>query len=263
MLRIYPCLLHSHFSCEGYYFPLWAVASELRSWKYDDKVNPKFATHMAMSQDILAEDVPPRLEQVREPLWYAHSRVWTRAQWPHLAGFSAPWEWNQEITESGRVSERVEGRKSDLTMGEKGGEWFGVHLRWQTGSPPPSPFLGSAWIYRSFSKFSESSPFLSHQGFSLKKTCLTEKEEVAFSLPQRREGIQGRKGKRWQPGGGMMRKWEREERKEPEEEERAACLRRDNLLTQLCQQLNGCQSSTWDFLFLQTHGAGVSLVTIS
>lgn len=146
MLRIYPCLLHSHFSFEGYYFPLWAVASELPSWKYDDKVNPKFATPMATSQDILAENGhPPKIGtgerapvvctlqglnqgSVAPPCWFlCPLRVKSRNNF-----------------ESGRVCERVEGGKSDLTMGEKGGEWFDVHLRWQTGSPPPSPFFGSA-----------------------------------------------------------------------------------------------------------------------
>ena len=55
-------------------------------------------------------------------------------------------------------------------------------------------------------------------------------EEVAFSLPQMREGIKQRKGKRCELGGGKMRKQDREGRKEPEEEERqpdskgTACL---------------------------------------
>lgn len=33
----------------------------------------------------------------------------------------------------------------------------------------------------------------------------------------------------------------------------STCLEWNNLLSERCQQLNGCHFSIWDFLFLQTH----------
>lgn len=87
-------------------------------------------------------DIPPRLEQVREPLWYVHSRVWTRAQWPHLAGFSAPWEWNQEITS--RVAESARGwRVENQTSQWERRVGNGLMFIWggKQGLPHPRPSL--------------------------------------------------------------------------------------------------------------------------
>lgn len=261
MLRIYPCRLRSHFSFEGYYLPLWAVASELRSWKYDDKVNPKFAVPMAMNQDILAKNGhPPKTgTDERAPVVCTLQDLNQGSVAPPCR-FLCPLRVKSRNNLESARGWRVENQTSQWERRV----WNGLMFIWggQQGLPHPHPSLALLKYIEASANSQNPAHFSPTRASHSRRRARLKRRRWLFPFPRWKK----EHGEEKEEGESLEDAWwgsEKERKGRSQRRERAARLRGDNTLTQLCQQLNGCQSSTWDFLFLQTHWAGVSLVTIS